>query len=372
MGPDDLDIEAGEGARKGRNRLPRRLGPTHWRDVVPCYLSVQDRNLRILETNALFREDFGSRLGEHCYAVYKQQGSPCDNCPVLRVFEDGGTYTSEETVFTADGGTADMIVHAAPFRQDSRGRIVEVVEMSTNITEVRRLQNELAIMGRAVAEMAHRIKNIVMGLEGGIYVVNIGLEDGDDEAITKGWRMVEGNVDKVSRVVKDLLYCSKTREPNMQDGVQPVELLEEVRDLFRQRAADHEIELCLEIARSPEPGRYDPEGLHGLLTNLVANAMDACRFDPAEDKEHRIVMRCDVDPLGSTVIEVSDTGVGIPREMADKVFENYFSTKGTEGTGLGLLVARKIVEEHGGTIVFDSVENRGTVFRICLPPGCRE
>jgi signal transduction histidine kinase len=286
---------------------------------------------------------------------------------VLRVFADGGTYDSEETVFTADGRPVDMIVQAAPFRHDAGGNVVEVVEMSTNITEVRRLKDELAIMGRAVSEMAHRIKNIVMGLEGGIYVVDIGMQDGDEEALAKGWRMVEGNVRKVSAVVRDLLYCSKTREPSMQDGVRPLGLLEDVCELFRHRARDHGIRLDLEVVRDPGPGRYDPEGLHGMMTNLVANALDACRFDPAEDKDHRIVVRCDVDPLGHTVIEVSDTGVGIPRELANKVFEDYFSTKGTEGTGLGLLVAKKTVEEHGGTIAFDSVENRGTVFRITLP-----
>ncbi len=334
---------------------------------MPCYLSVQDRDLRILEANSLFREDFGERLGEHCFSVYKKRGVPCDNCPVLKVFESGGTHSSEEKVYTATGRTTDMIVQAAPFRRDPSGNVVEVVEMSTNITQVRRLQSELAIMGRAVAEMAHRIKNIVMGLEGGIYVVNIGIQDKDDEALAKGWRMVEGNVEKVSRVVKDLLYCSKAREPNMQDGVRPEQLLEQVHDLFRHRAEDHGIRFDLEIVRTPQPGRYDPDGLHALLTNLVANALDACRFDPSEDKSHAIVMRCDEDAMGRTLIEVRDTGVGIPMSVADKVFENYFSTKGTEGTGLGLLVAKKIVEEHGGTIEFDSVESQGTIFRITLP-----
>lgn len=368
MDVDDAKVEPAARTRRRRAKLPRRLGPTHWRDVVPCYLSVQGHDLRILETNALFRDDFGERLGEHCFAVYKQQDRPCENCPVLRVFEDGGTHSSEETVVTADGRPVDMIVQAAPFRRDSGGNVVEVVEMSTNITEVRRLQNELAIMGKAVSEMAHRIKNIVMGLEGGIYVVNIGMQDGDDEALAKGWRMVEGNVEKVSRVVKDLLYCSKTREPCMQDDVEPAELMRDVYDLFRHRMEDHGIRLDLEIVNEPDPGCYDPEGLHGLLTNLVANALDACRFDPAEDKDHVVVMRCDVNGVGHTVIEVSDTGVGIPRDVVNKVFENYFSTKGTEGTGLGLLVARKIVEEHGGSITFDSKENQGTVFTITLPP----
>ena len=113
---------------------------------------------------------------------------------------------------------------------------------------------------------------------------------------------------------------------------------------------------------------FDPDGLLKLLTNLAANALDACRFDPAYgDKVHVISLRCLRDRAGNTVFAVEDNGAGIPGDVHHKVFESFFSTKGTEGTGLGLLVVQKVVEEHGGQITFTSAEGRGTRFRAVLP-----
>jgi len=113
----------------------------------------------------------------------------------------------------------------------------------------------------------------------------------------------------------------------------------------------------------------DAEGLHSLVVNLTGNALDACRFDPdADDKDLTITLRCHQQDDGATVVEVTDNGVGIPEDVAAKVFEGFFSAKGTEGTGIGLLVVQKVVEAHGGTITFDSEEGRGTTFRVVLPP----
>ena len=71
--------------------------------------------------------------------------------------------------------------------------------------------------------------------------------------------------------------------------------------------------------------------------------------------------------FGSTIVEVSDNGSGIPKDVHDKVFKGFFSTKGTEGTGLGLLVVQKVIDEHGGTVSFESEEGRGTRFTAEFP-----
>ena len=335
-------------------------------DKVPCYLSVQDRDLRILETNALFKKDFGDVKGEYCFRVYKGRDTICPDCPAAKSLSDGRSHSSEETVITRDGRPAHMIVYTMPLVNDA-GEIDRVMEMSTNITEVKRLQQELTATGRAVAGMAHRIKNILMGLEGGIFVVNTGMETGEEATVKEGWEMIERNVAKVSRIVKDMLYCSKTREPSFQD-VSPVEIVREVYELFRKRAGETEIELRLELPDEDYKGRFDPESLHSLVINLVTNAMDACKFDLTEGKDrHEIVVRCARDEEGRTVIEVADNGAGIPEGARSRIFEDFFSTKGNEGTGLGLLVARKVVEEHGGEITFETEEGKGTTFRAVFP-----
>jgi len=353
----------GEGGAHGV--APARQTP-QWYDALPCYLSVQDEQLRIVETNDLFRRDFEAEPGEYCYRAYKHRESPCAACPVLATFETGRKHTSRETVVTRDGEELTVAVTSSPLLDD-RGQVVAVVEMFTDITEVERLQS-LATVGLAVTGMAHRMKNILMGLKGGVFVVNDGFDTRDDASVQEGWGAVQRNVERMSRVAMDLLFCSKDREPNLEDGVCPEAIAQEVHDLYRLRAAADGIELRLEVGRSPHQGRFDAEALHSLMTNLVANALDACRFDPAVDrKEHEIVLRCSRDEAGATVVEVADNGAGIPADQVSRVLRGFFSTKGTEGTGLGLLVVQKVVEEHGGRFSFTTEEGTGTTFTVAIP-----
>lgn len=100
---------------------------------VPCYISVQNRDLRIVVTNELFREDFGEREGELCYEVYNKRDRPCRDCPVQKAFETGEVYTSEEYVVTRDGKEVIVVVYTSPIR-NHEGEIIEVMEMITNIT----------------------------------------------------------------------------------------------------------------------------------------------------------------------------------------------------------------------------------------------
>jgi signal transduction histidine kinase len=242
------------------------------------------------------------------------------------------------------------------------------MEVATDITEVKELERELALIGRAVAGLAHRIKNILMGLEGGLFVVNTALAKDDKSTVTQGWEMIERNVDRVSQIVKDLLYCAKKRTPEFQDSVCPQEIAQEVYDLFHERTASEDIELHLELGE-PHRCTLNPDGIHSLITNLVTNAIDACRFDPDEAKiRHHITIRCAARPGGETWIEIEDDGTGIPNEVTSKVFEDFFSTKGTEGTGLGLLIISRVVEEHSGSITFTSEPGQGTTFSVLIPP----
>jgi signal transduction histidine kinase len=353
------------------NSLRRELDQTRrdYEDLfssVPCFICVVDRKHRILEANSLYRREFDALDLSLCYQVCKKRSTPCPDCIVDRTFADGMIHSNEETLVTRNGERINAVVHTRPV-YNTRGEISAVMEVFTDITEVKNLQRQLTLMGRAVAGMAHRVKNILMGLEGGIFVVNTGLEADDRESIDEGWEMVERNVQRVSRIVKDLLYCSKDRDPEFKDDVCPNDIVRDVHDLFADRLAEDAIELRVEQAEEPRCGTFDPEGIHSLLCNLVANAIDACRFDPDENKRlHTITLRC-LQNGDATILEVEDNGVGIPDEMNSKVFEDFFSSKGSEGTGIGLLVVQKVAEEHGGTVSFASAPGEGTKFTVTLP-----
>jgi len=334
---------------------------------VPCFICVLSRDHQILEANELYREEFGATDRSLCYEVCKGRSSKCPDCLVDQTFDDGEVYSSEETLITRDGRRISAVVYTRPIYDDN-GEISSVMEVFTDITEIKKLQRQLALMGRAVAGMAHRVKNILMGLEGGIFVVNEGLAAEDQRGISEGWEMVERNVELISRIVKDLLYCAKERTPNFQPDVIPQEIVLEVQELFSDRLANENIELRADLEEPFHKGSFDADGLHNLLCNLVANAVDACRFDPADDKDgHTITLSCRTNGDGTTIFEVADDGPGISEDMNARVFEDFFSTKGTEGTGIGLLVAQKVAEDHGGKVAFTSKPGRGTTFTVTIP-----
>jgi PAS domain S-box-containing protein len=329
---------------------------------VPCYLTVVDREFNVINSNKLFLTDFGGKFGTKCYEIYKTRDAKCDNCPVEKTFEDGRPHYSEE-IWRKNGEETYVVVNTAPV-MDKDGNITAVMEMSANITEVKRLQSELAILGETIAGMSHSIKNIVAGLEGGVYVVDSGLQKRKEDRVRVGWDMVKKNVAKISELVKGILYASKEREPDWRE-TDPGLLLTEICDLYQVAANTDNVTLIRDF--KPEMGSFmlDPAGVHTALANVVANALDACRSHDA-DRQHRVIVSGAAFPE-RLVISISDDAGGIPREVRKKLFHKFYSTKGRKGTGLGLVMTRKIIDEHGGTIRVESEAGHGTTFIIEIP-----
>jgi len=331
---------------------------------APCYLTIVDRDYRIVQTNSLFDRDFGESLRENCFRVYKGRDCRCENCPVEKTFEDGLSHTSEE-IWQRNGEPTYVIVNTAPLTDD-QGQILAVLEMSTNITEIKRLQGELILLGETIAGMSHNIKNILNGLQGGVYVVDSGLERGKGDRVQAGWQMVKNNVEKISGLVKGILYASKEREPEYQE-YDPGKLLGEICQLYEEKARAGGIQLVREFEDEMGTCYFDPARLHNAVTNLISNAVEACascsKTTCAGDRitvSGRIAGR-------RLIIAVSDNADGIPDEVKEKLFNKFYSTKGSKGTGLGLVITRKVVEEHRGTIKVESQPGRGTSFIIEIP-----
>jgi signal transduction histidine kinase len=134
-------------------------------------------------------------------------------------------------------------------------------------------------------------------------------------------------------------------------------------DLFVEAARADGIEVRAELG-PVQPAPLDPEAIHDCLTNLVSNALDACQL--SEREESHVVVRCR-DEGDELVFEVADDGCGMDREVQKLAFTNFFTTKGSGGTGIGLLLTRKITQEHGGRIAFESTAGEGTTFRLSFP-----
>ncbi len=286
--------------------------------------------------------------------------------------EDDSEIPWQEATITDANGVEKPVRFSGSILHEN-GRMMGSVAFFQDLTEIKRLQKELvqaerlAAVGQTVAGLAHGIKNILHGLKGGIYIMDVGIRRNDPEKTRQGWEMLKKNIERTSELVMDLLSYSKQREPVM-EPCDPNQIIMEVCDLVRQKAADHDIELQTDLDQSIGTVMMDPHTIHTTLLNLVTNAVDACIFDPNPKPKQwvRIKSRKLADS-GEILFEVADNGCGMSEDIQAKLFTSFFSTKGHMGTGLGLLVTRKMIEEHGGRIWFDSEPGRGTVFYMSIP-----
>ena len=331
-------------------------------DEVPCYISIQDPYLHIIEANRAFQETFGSCLGRKCYEAYKHRTEPCAPCPVQETFEDGQLHTREEVVTSLGGENMNVLVTSAPIR-DSQGHITGVMEMSANITQVRELESRLTSLGLLVGSVSHGLKGLLNGLAGGMYLVNTGFKKNDQQRIHKGWGTVQRNVARIQSMVSDILYYAKDRIPNW-ERLSAVAVAEDVCGLVESRAKDQNVELSTELDSAAGEFEADAQAVRSLLVNLLENSVDACRLD-GKKSGHRVTVRLQGSP-DHIEYEIEDDGTGMDQETCEKAFTLFFSSKGT-GTGLGLFISDRIARSHGGTIELESQPGVGTRFLVRLP-----
>ena len=225
----------------------------------------------------------------------------------------------------------------------------------------------LAAVGQTVAMLSHHVKNILQGMRGGGYLVESGLKKGDDNMARRGWGILDRNQNRLYNLVMDMLAFSKERVPEL-EPCSLNEIVADVSDLMQAAAAEQSIQIHVDLAEEMLVTEADPEALHRAVLNLVVNAIEA--MDDREDGE--VTLRT-IPPsrLGGdeVAIEVVDNGPGVPAEVRPKLFAMFESSKGSRGTGIGLAVAKKILEEHGGEIDVESSTSppTGTTFRLRLP-----
>jgi signal transduction histidine kinase len=337
----------------------------HLWDQVPISIGVINRDFQIVEANRNFEENYGDWRQRPCYEAYKGRSEPCVDCAALETFEDGRIRVKEEKGRIRDNVQTYYIVHMVPLVREN-GIIPYVIEMSTDITTMKTLEKEkleaerFAAVGQSVSGLAHGIKNLIMGVEGGMYVLKSGLDKQDNQKLTNGWQMLEENVDRISAFTKKLLDFAKERTSKIQ-LVSPDSLVQGVVELFRAKAKELGTDLECKLGEGLQPAPLDEEGVHACLANLVSNALDAC--EASEKPGSKVIVSADeVDE--TLLFEVKDNGTGMDSETQSRIFTKFFTTK---GTGLGLMSTRKIAQEHGGRVSFESEEGKGSIFRLEFP-----
>jgi signal transduction histidine kinase len=338
-----------------------RLNLDHFIDRLPCDISIQDRDFRIRYVNQNFKNDFGDVTGKLCYRALKDSDNICRSCPVHETFQDKREHNSAQTFRLAGARSCQMMIRTSPILGDS-GEVSSVVAMATQIPHEKEGSKELMTLGRSIALVSHGIKNILEGLQGGSYVIDEALKDKDIELVKKGWNLVNKNIFDITDVVQNILYSSKDR-PLKYSFASPGQLVKDSMVLFREKAAGFNIKLRDKINPTVPRVHLDAASMCRVLNNLIWNALEACLADKLK-KNHFVDVKLDFYDADHFMFEVTDNGIGMDQATRKNIFEEFFSTKGGGGTGLGLAVVEKVVNKHGGRIEVTSTSKKGTQFKI--------
>lgn len=223
-------------------------------------------------------------------------------------------------------------------------------------------QEKLASLGVLAAGLAHEIRNPLTAIRARLFTLKKAL-GGERAPVTTDAELIERELGRLERLVREVLLFARPAEPR-KEALSALGLISEVRDLMRGQLELSGIELMVQPAWDVTV-QGDPHQLKQVLLNLVRNAAESIG-------EHgKITLSLDTKSaaLGrypAALIEVRDTGKGIPAEVQKRLFDPFYTTKAA-GTGLGLSIAARIVEQHGGRLRYQTEVGRGTTFGILLP-----
>ncbi|MFH0787213.1 MAG: PAS domain S-box protein [Pseudomonadota bacterium] len=463
-------------------------------ESVPCYISVQDRNLRLLQVNRDFRRDFGENIGGHCYEVYKNRTDKCPDCKVEKTFQTGSIYSGEETVTTREGEKAHILVYTSPVYNE-KNEIVSVMEVSVNITHLKNLEAELIKSEEAYRLLFNNSPNPIFVVQrdnfkildantmalvlygysksellakhfldlaaddlrtdleiffksqknklekirqvrknGTVFYINLRVSQGiylekpiyiitvnditqrvqTEQQLVQASKMatlgemsagvahelnqpltviktgssfflrkikagqpiaeevlkelaeeMNAQVDRASGIINHLREFGRKTEIN-KTAVQINEAVRGMLTVMGKQLELRQIKVLSEL--DPELPRIlgDKNRLEQVFINLTMNARDALSDPAIKEKFIRIHSSFENNRVR---VDVSDNGGGIPKEIQEKIFEPFFSTKGVgQGTGLGLSISYGIVRDYQGQIKVSSQVKAGTTFTLLFPP----
>jgi nitrogen fixation/metabolism regulation signal transduction histidine kinase len=345
---------------------------------VPSGLVAFDGNGRSMAINAPGRallELDGKAMGEPFHALLRSFPALADL--VEQCLQTGQLYRREEVeAYTAEGLARRIGATVAPIDLSSERGGRGALCLLTDITEVTQLREQVALkrnlesLGEMSAGLAHEFKNAIATLHG--YVQLLQHHDLDDKARATTSSLLN-EVRNLSEMVTSFLNFARPQPLDL-DTISLPELLEECAAELRSLYADLRVELVLPTAaealnsrQPPRQIRADERMLHQALLNLLRNAAEAIPADHTS-RYVKVSHSLELDKSGKewTVIEIEDSGEGIPTSDLQRIFIPFFTTK-AKGHGVGLALAHRVIAEHGGSLTASNAKTGGAVFTLRLP-----
>ena len=355
---------------------------------------VLNPDFSIVEANEPYLKAVGKSreavIGAHCYEITHGLSAPCSTfqpdlgCPLVETLRTGESaqVIHEHSSLDDTPMYCDMVTY--PLKgQDSE--IVRIIEIWRDITDElssrweNRIQavkddfkkliqeDRMISLGKLVASSVHEINNPIQGLLTFSHLMLNTLEEGepspeDIENFKKYLRLMSRELERCGDIVTGLLSFSRQAERAFID-VDLNEILEQVIALTRHKMEVQDIELSTEISPRPLVLNGDVNQLQQCFLNLIFNSIEAM----PEGGKLSVLSKLDKDGKNA-MVEIRDTGCGIPEENLDHIFDPFFTTKGEgEGTGLGLSIVYGIVRNHGGEIRLESQGGKGSAFVLNFP-----
>lgn len=320
-------------------------------------IAIVDLDYEVLRANRKFSDKL---VRKRCFESFANRTSPCEGCPVQGAMEQGKAQFGEVRI-----GEKVFEVHSYPIVLDqggTEGKATNVVNQYVDVTQsrdlyLRMLQSEkIGAIGLLAGNIAHELNNPLTGLRS---LAQVLIEEVKEKKELAGDLMeIEKAAARSQHIIRNLLEFStgaqqKVKKITMDEIVtKTIPMLKTVMRVHRQ---------YLELDAEQALIEVEPHLIQQVVFNLVTNACQAMK-DPGS-----LTIRTSVGNQKVT-LEVEDTGSGVPVEIREKIFEPFFTTKKEGlGTGLGLSLTKKIIENFGGRIELISELGKGSLFRVTFP-----
>lgn len=302
------------------------------------------RKLIPVNTNQTFNDKLGIKINSLLAASLYSRGKLLGLLVAINKKNSTKFSKHDEKLLSVFASQAALMVDNSRLREE-------------NLTKER-----FSHLGQRIIDSAHGLKNILNNMDGGAFIVEHGALAKNMKEVNKGWEILKRNSNRLRELVLDILFFSRPKKPEYKlTDINKICL--DIKELIEQSAKENNVRINLNL--SPNIGLFcmDPKGIYRCILNLVSNAIYACQ----EKGGGEISIETSGDREKKLKIAVADTGTGISKENLEHIFDVFFSTKGSKGTGLGLAVTKQIISEHLGTINVDSEIGKGSKFTITLP-----
>ncbi|MFH1862255.1 MAG: ATP-binding protein, partial [bacterium] len=316
-------------------------------DAITDAIKIVSPHYKILFVNRATEQQVGKTCdevsGKLCYAELKGYVDPCPHCLLRIVLESAQAQQVEYSSKQIDGQRRDYEQFVYPLFKKN-GELLGLVEVTRDVTEKRLFERQLlhaeklAALGQLCAAIAHEIRNPLTGIRLGIDTL---LDEQLEERFREILAAVSDDTRRLDQVLTQLLDFARRKEAKRED-VDVAALIERSLFFIRKQAKTQGVEVHLALQRNLPAVRADLDQLQQVLVNVFINALQAM------PKGGLLSVRLDRLTHGANsgiLIAVQDTGVGIPAEYKEKLFEMFFSTK-SSGSGIGLALTNKIISEH--------------------------